>query len=109
MSYDILPWLILFLPLSAAGIITLFTLRNEKVSATLSVGAIVISFVASLLCFRAFRWAEVPPEFTLNWLDLGNLQVDFGLRLDPLSLMMLLIVTGVGSAIHIYSIGYMKG
>jgi NADH-quinone oxidoreductase subunit L len=107
MKYEVLPWVILFLPLLVAGIITLFTLRNEKVSATLSIGAIVTGFLASLLCFRAFRWEA--REFTLNWLDLGSLQVDFGLRLDPLSLMMLLIVTGVGSAIHIYSVGYMKG
>ena len=107
MKYEVLPWVILFLPLVAAGIITLFTLKNEKVSAVLSVGAIVTSFVATLLCFRAFRFS--PQEFTINWLDLGTLQVDFGLRLDPLSLMMLLIVTGVGSLIHIYSIGYMKG
>ena len=107
MKYEVLPWVILFLPLVAAGIITLFTLKNEKVSAVLSVGAIVTSFVATLLCFRAFRFS--PQEFTINWLDLGTLQVDFGLSLDPLSLMMLLIVTGVGSLIHIYSIGYMKG
>ena len=107
MKYEVLPWVILFLPLLAAGIVTLFTLKNEKVSATLSVGAIVIGFVSTLLCFRAFRFS--PQEFTLNWLDLGGLQVDFGLKLDPLSLMMLLIVTGVGSLIHIYSIGYMKG
>lgn len=107
MKYEVLPWAILFLPLVAAGIITLFTLKNEKVSATLSVGAIVVGFLATVLCFRAFRFA--PQEFTINWLDLGALQVDFGLRLDPLSLMMLLIVTGVGSLIHIYSIGYMKG
>ncbi len=108
MKYEVLPWLILFLPLLAAGMITLFTLKNEKVSATLSVGAIVIGFLSTLLCFRAFRWSpvELPPY---NWLDLGGLQVDFGLKLDPLSLMMLLIVTGVGSLIHIYSIGYMKG
>ncbi|HEX5218263.1 MAG TPA: NADH-quinone oxidoreductase subunit L [Verrucomicrobiae bacterium] len=107
MKYEVLPWVILFLPLLATGIITLFTLKNEKASATLSVGAIVVGFLSSLLCFRAFRFS--PQEFTLNWLDLGGLQVDFGLKLDPLSLMMLLIVTGVGSAIHIYSIGYMKG
>jgi len=107
MKYEVLPWVILFLPLVAAGIITLFTLKNEKVSATLSVGAIVVGFLATVLCFRAFRFS--PQEFTTNWLDLGTLQVDFGLRLDPLSLMMLLIVTGVGSLIHIYSIGYMKG
>ena len=56
MKYEVLPWVILFLPLVAAGIITLFTLKNEKVSAVLSVGAIVTSFVATLLCFRAFRF-----------------------------------------------------
>jgi NADH-quinone oxidoreductase subunit L len=107
MKYEVLPWVILFLPLLAAGLIALFTLKNEKVSAVLSVGAIVTSLVATLLCFRVFRFSS--QEFTINWLDLGTLQVDFGLHLDPLSLMMLLIVTGVGSLIHIYSIGYMKG
>src|SRR5207302_3296994 len=40
--------------------------------------------------------------------SVGNLHVDFGLRFDPLSLLMTLIVTGVGSAIHIYSWGYMR-
>ena len=48
MKYEVLPWVILFLPLLAAGIITLFTLKNEKVSATLSVGAILIGFLSSL-------------------------------------------------------------
>ena len=46
-------------------------------------------------------------ELSVNWLSIGELNVDFGLQLDALSLMMLLIVTGVGSAIHIYSFGYM--
>jgi NADH-quinone oxidoreductase subunit L len=46
-------------------------------------------------------------ETLVTWLEVGDLQVDFGLRLDPLSLLMLLIVTGVGGAIHIYSWGYM--
>ena len=43
-----------------------------------------------------------------TWLSIGNLNVDFGLKLDALSLMMMLIVTGVGGAIHIYSFGYMR-
>ena len=49
-----------------------------------------------------------PSELTTNWLSIGNLNVDFGLKLDALSLMMMLIVTGVGGAIHIYSFGYMR-
>ena len=105
MKLEALPWLILFLPLLAAGIITLFTLRNKAVSATLSIGAIVTGVVLTLVLIKFGGWGT--REFSVNWLDLGSLQVDFGLKLDALSLMMLLIVTGVGSAIHIYSYGYM--
>jgi len=43
------------------------------------------------------------------WLDLGTLRVDFSFVLDQLSLVMLLVVTGVGFVIHVYSVGYMKG
>jgi NADH-quinone oxidoreductase subunit L len=105
MNLNALPWLILFLPLLAAGIITLFTLRNKAVSATLSIGAIVTGFVLTLALIKFGGWDA--RELSVNWLSIGNLNVDFGLKLDALSLMMLLIVTGVGSAIHIYSYGYM--
>jgi NADH-quinone oxidoreductase subunit L len=43
-----------------------------------------------------------------TWLKVGDLQVDFGLHFDPLSLLMLLVVTGVATVIHIYSLGYMR-
>src|SRR5882724_11598595 len=105
MKLEALPWLILFLPLLAAGIITLFTLRNKAVSATLSIGAIVMGFVLTLAVIKFGGWEA--RELSVNWLSIGGLNVDFGLKLDALSLMMLLIVTGVGSAIHIYSYGYM--
>jgi len=105
MKLEALPWLILFLPLLAAGIITLFTLRDKKVSATLSISTILIGFLSTVLFIAVNGWTS--GEVSLNWLSLGNLSVDFGLKLDPLSLMMLLIVTGVGGAIHIYSAGYM--
>jgi NADH-quinone oxidoreductase subunit L len=105
MKLEALPWLILFLPLLAAGIITLFTLRNKAVSATLSIGAICIGFVLTLAVIKLGGWEA--RELSFNWLSIGSLTVDFGLKLDALSLMMLLVVTGVGSAIHIYSYGYM--
>lgn len=105
MNLEALPWLILFLPLLAAGIITLFALRNKAVSATLSIGAIVTGFVLTLAVIKFGGWEA--RELSVNWLAIGSLNVDFGLKLDALSLMMLLIVTGVGSAIHIYSYGYM--
>jgi NADH-quinone oxidoreductase subunit L len=105
MNYVILPWLILFLPLLAAAGITLFTLRWRTPSALLSIGAIVTGFVLTLVFIANNGWTSV--ESTTHWLSIGNLSVDFGLKLDRLSLMMMLIVTGVGGAIHIYSFGYM--
>jgi len=105
MKLEALAWLILFLPLLAAGIITLFTLRNKAVSATLSIGAIVAGFVLTLAVIKFGGWEA--RELSVNWLSIGSLNVDLGVKLDALSLMMLLIVTGVGSAIHIYSYGYM--
>ena len=105
MNYVILHWLILFLPLLATAAITLFTLRQRTASALLSIGAIVAGFILTIVFVAANGWSG--GESTVNWLTIGNLHVDFGLKLDALSLMMMLIVTGVGGAIHIYSFGYM--
>jgi NADH-quinone oxidoreductase subunit L len=104
-----LPWLILFLPLLAAGIITLFTRRDRKLSAGLSIAAVVGGFILSVIFIVWAGWTPSHPESAINWLIIGGLQVDFGLRFDPLSLAMLLVVTGVASLIHVYSWGYMEG
>ena len=107
MKYELFPWLILFLPLFAATAITLFTLRNRGISAFLSIGAIVAGFVLSVIFIHANGWHPAVGEISKSWLSIGNLQIEFGLKIDALSMMMLLIVTGVGGAIHIYSVGYM--
>jgi len=99
------PWLILFLPLLAAALITLFTRRDRQLSAGLSIAAVVAGFLLTIIFVAATHWE--PREISVRWLDIGAFQVDFGLRTDPLSLLMLLVVTGVASAIHIYSWGYM--
>jgi len=106
MKYEILPWLILFLPLFAAAGITLFTLNYRNVSALLSIGAIVAGFVMTL-AFIGANGFHINTEDSVTWLSVGGLNIDFGVKLDALSLMMMLIVTGVGGAIHIYSYGYM--
>jgi len=108
MNLEALPWIILFLPLLAAGVITLFTLRSRTTSALLSIGAIVTGFVLTLSFIAANGFHPVVTETFVSWLSIGNLNIDFGLKLDALSLMMMLIVTGVGGAIHIYSFGYMS-
>jgi NADH-quinone oxidoreductase subunit L len=103
------PWIILFLPLLAAVVITLFTQKHPRVSAFLSVAAILISLFFTISLF-VYHLAGAPPQdISLTWLQVGRLTIDFGMHFDRLSLLMLLIVTGVGSLIHLYSVGYMKG
>src|SRR5690349_25054655 len=104
-------WVILLLPLAAAGIITVFTRPHRRVSAQISISAVLLSFLTTVVLFAKLRAsggdALSPTSFT--WLWVGDFAVDISLRLDRLSLLMALIVTGVGSAIHIYSAGYMRG
>jgi NADH-quinone oxidoreductase subunit L len=107
--YEPLPWLILFLPLLAAVLITLFLQRDPHFSAVLSVGAVLISFFSSVVLLAQFLAFGRAPQISLHWLQVGSLNIEFGLHFDALSLLMLMVVTGVGSVIHIYSIGYMHG
>ena len=106
LEYISLAWWILFLPLISAAFITLFTLRSKVISSLISIGAIVAGFIMTLVFIHA-NGIHVNVETTTDWLSVGGLNVDLGLKLDALSLMMTLIVTGVGGAIHIYSYDYM--
>jgi NADH-quinone oxidoreductase subunit L len=109
MKFETLPWLILFLPLLSAAVITLFTQKHRGLSAGLSIGAVVISFALSVLFVAANGWEPANAEsISRNWLSIGDaLHIDFGFKLDTLSLVMIVMVTGVASLIHIYSVGYM--
>jgi NADH-quinone oxidoreductase subunit L len=100
-----LPWIILLAPLFSAAVITLFTLRWKALSSFISIGAVLVSFICSCLIFS--RSGTSPPAFT--WIELGGVfKVPFGFVMDGLSKTMLLVVSGVGSLIHIYSLGYMR-
>jgi NADH-quinone oxidoreductase subunit L len=101
--------LILFLPLIAAGIITLFTRRNQAVSAQISIAAVAASFLLSLIVFSRLGAGTSLDVVAINWLSVGNLNVEIGFLVDRLSVVMLLVVTGVGLMIHVYSYGYMHG
>jgi NADH-quinone oxidoreductase subunit L len=102
---SILPWIILLAPLFSAVAITLFTLRLKALSSFISVAAVLVSFVCSCLIFSQSDIS--PPKFT--WIELaGVFKVPFGFVLDGLSKTMLVVVSGVGSLIHIYSLGYMR-
>ncbi len=84
-------------------------LLNRKLSGTLagaiSTLAVLGSFLLSVFLFVNFKY-----QYTVNlfdWISVGSLQIPFSYQIDQLSLLMLLLITGVGTLIHIYSIGYM--
>jgi NADH-quinone oxidoreductase subunit L len=71
--------------------------------------AIIGAFVVAVLNWLEMRGAgEFEAVQGWSWMPVGTLQVDFNILLDPLSMVMTLIITGVGALIHIFSIGYMK-
>lgn len=87
-------------------------LIGRKLSKTLlgvfASSVIVIPFLIILFAFtHLVGTAEAIHIDLFNWITVGNYTVDFGLQLDQLSVIMVMLITGVGSLIHIYSIGYM--
>ncbi|MEA3209400.1 MAG: NADH-quinone oxidoreductase subunit [Chthoniobacter sp.] len=98
------PWFILLAPLAAAAIIQLITRRSRSLSATLSVASVCFSLLASLFVFFGpDGTSEVP------WLDFRPaFYVPMGVTIDGLSKLMLLVVTGIGALVHIYSLVYME-
>jgi NADH-quinone oxidoreductase subunit L len=103
-------WLIPVLPMLAAGLSALTPQRCRKFSASLAIGAMVISFLLAVCAFTnalGFHGKEAQQVCNFNWFQFGDQWVQLGWVLDPLSAVMLVMVTFVGSLIFIYSVGYM--
>jgi len=99
-------WLILLLPLISAVTIGIGAFRSKPISAGISIAAVVGSFILTIVMV-ANGDTEIHPK--VSWLAIEKLLVvDIGLQIDKLSKLMLCVVTGVGSLIHIFSLGYMK-
>src|SRR2546426_1359276 len=106
-------WLIPILPLIGATINGVFGKRLPKnVIGIVAAGSVGLSFLISVRAFAAMlalRPAELPIlKDYFTWIQAGPFQAQFGFMLDHLSGVMILIVTGIGFLIHIYSIGYMS-
>lgn len=114
MASTYLPF-ILLLPLAGFLVNGLLgkKIGSEKTIGAIGTGAIAIPFILALLLF--FDMLGTPAESRatditlLSWISTGDFSVDFAYRIDQLSIIFLLIITGVGSLIHLYSIGYMHG
>ncbi|MRX47429.1 NADH-quinone oxidoreductase subunit L [Pedobacter puniceum] len=70
--------------------------------------AVIGSFAISLSIFLTFDAAQPQVIHLFDWINVGSLSIPFAFQIDQLSIMMLLIITGIGSLIHIYSAGYMS-
>ena len=89
------------------------TALGRRLPQSLSGGIACLAMIAAFLVSAAASWPLLghggqPAEHVVfTWLPSGDLQVPFALRVDQLSALMILVVTGIGSLIHIYSVGYM--
>jgi NADH-quinone oxidoreductase subunit L len=111
-------WVILFAPLAAAVIVACVPAIRKRplVAASLSIAAIGLGAVLAITTYflpslagdgrtleKIVTWVRIP------FGDGKGLEIGFGTRMDPLSIVMMLVVTVVGLAIHVYSLGYMHG
>ena len=100
-------WLLVAFPALGALILLAGGRRTDAWGHLLGCATVLASFAYGLALF--FTSNGEPEDVTLySWLPAGDLQVDIGLRIDALSLVFVLLITGVGSLIHIYAIGYMS-
>ena len=102
-------WLIPLLPLAGAAINGFFGKKSSRKAVT-TVALFFSGAAFAMALLVAFRFSSLTlpyHEFFAHWIRSGNFTADFSFYLDQLSLVMLLVVTGVGFLIHIYSVGYM--
>lgn len=108
-------WLIPLFPLIGFLINGLLgkKIKNETVIGSIGAFAVLCSFIVSVMTF--FKLIGLPAEERVvnvkifTWMTAGNFNADIAFLIDPLSCLMLLVVTGIGFLIHVYSIGYMHG
>jgi len=106
-----LAWLLIAVPAASAAVLLLVGRAGDRWGHLLGTLAPVVSFVIGVACFaqllgrdEASRSISVP---LYDWITSGRWNIRVGLQLDQLSILFVLLITGVGSLIHVYSIGYM--
>ncbi|EHB58910.1 proton-translocating NADH-quinone oxidoreductase, chain L [Mycolicibacterium rhodesiae JS60] len=107
-----LVWLTIALPLAGAVILLVGGSRTNAWGHLLGCATVIGSFACAAVLFTHLLGLpaddRVVHEVLFSWVPVGVLRVDFGLQLDALSMCFVLLITGVGALIHLYSIGYMK-
>jgi NADH-quinone oxidoreductase subunit L len=109
-----LVWLTIALPLLgfiANGLLAILRPRATAAVSLIGPGVLLGSFAVAAAVFLQLYGAPPEAPYLVHlwpWLDVGTLRVDMDLQVDQLSAVMLLVITGVGSLIHIFSVGYMR-
>lgn len=114
--WPLLLWILLF-PLAGSATVWFLTTRRKELhqlSGVIATTAALCSFVVSVVSFlflRQLTTANLDAAFyyTLwSWIEVGGFKVDLAFRFDRLAAVMCLVITGIGSLIHMYAIGYMS-
>ena len=102
--------LIVFLPLLGAVIAGLLSLSNrDRAAEIVTVSGLLLSLLFSIIAFANVAIGGQPETVNLaRWISSGSFVANWSLRFDTLTAVMLIVVTGVSSMVHIYSIGYMS-
>ncbi|MBA3990901.1 MAG: NADH-quinone oxidoreductase subunit L [Propionibacteriales bacterium] len=103
-------YLIIALPAASAAVLLLGGRATNAWGHLLGTAAPLASFVIGVVAFAQLSTGdeEALTQQLFTWIDAGAFQVEFGLLFDPLSALFVLLITGVGGLIHVYSIGYME-
>ncbi|ACU95408.1 NADH-quinone oxidoreductase subunit L [Saccharomonospora viridis] len=101
-------WLLVAFPALGALVLLVGGHRTNAWGHLLGCATVIASFVYGLALFFSESLSEAADTTVYSWIPVESLQIDFGLRVDPLSVTFVLLITGVGALIHIYSIGYMS-
>jgi NADH-quinone oxidoreductase subunit L len=104
-------WLIIAIPAVSAAVLMLTGRRADRWGHLLGTAAPIASFAVAVAAFVALldrpEESRAVGQHLFDWISVNRFQVDFTLLFDQLSAVFVLLITGVGSLIHIYSIGYM--
>ncbi|MEE8134448.1 MAG: NADH-quinone oxidoreductase subunit L [Gemmatimonadales bacterium] len=106
-------WLVVVLPFAgflATGALSFVRPDAKRLVTAIGVGSVVLAFLLAFWIVQSVAGhSETPHVMTYwQWMPIGQLTIDVAFQLDPLSSVMLLVVTGIGALIHIFSVGYMS-